>query len=51
MNLEGSLIQRQGRDLCSRSQNGWLRQDVVGMNCLRDESGNLVVKPKMARKS
>jgi len=26
------------------------RQDVVGMNCLRNESGNIIVKSEMAKK-
>ena len=25
------------------------RQDIVGVNCLKDESGNIVVKPEMIR--
>jgi len=41
-NFEGSLIRRNDIDLRIGKQLAKEREDVAGVNCLRDESGSIV---------
>src|SRR5580698_7699374 len=35
---------RKGREMCSESQSKWQeRQDVLGVNCLKDSKGKIVI--------